>query len=153
MIDKYSNQKKQKKMEIKDGADFKEKIKTAYDRWSESDFSDEWITTFESQWYSESRTWDFIKLLKSKKDLSEKEYAKKERKMIKKFEETEKAIEMMWLTMQAEEEAFERAGIEEGRVEYECPICGGTAVANRYMYGGRYHGLGSGCETCGSYHT
>jgi hypothetical protein len=153
MINNQYNQNKQKKMEISDGEEYKEKIKNSYTKWSENGFSDEWITAFENKWYSESRTWDFIELLKAKKDLSEIEYEKKERKMIKKYEEREKAYKNLLLTMQAEEEAFEKAGIEEGRVEYECPICGGTAVANRYMYGGSYHGLGSGCETCGSYHT
>jgi hypothetical protein len=153
MLNKQYNHNKQRKIEIKDGADYKEKIKNTYAKWSENDFSDEWITEFEKKWYSETATWDFIDLLKAKKDLSAKEYEKKERKMIKKFEESEKLFKETLLTMQAEEDAFEKAGIEEGRVEYECPICGGIAVANRYMNGGSYHGLGSGCETCGSYHT
>jgi predicted RNA-binding Zn-ribbon protein involved in translation (DUF1610 family) len=55
--------------------------------------------------------------------------------------------------IKAEDEAFEKAGIDEGTVTYICPICGGEAVANRYKFGDRYHGLGSGCRTCGTWHS
>lgn len=55
--------------------------------------------------------------------------------------------------LKAEDEAFQRAGIDEGTVTYTCPICGGEAVANRYKYNGRYHGLGSGCKRCGFSHS
>lgn len=48
----------------------------------------------------------------------------------------------------AENEAFEKAGLEVGRVEFTCPICGGKAVGNRYYYGRRIHALGSGCQGC-----
>lgn len=56
-------------------------------------------------------------------------------------------------SIKAEEEAFNKAGIEEGTVTYICPICGGEAVANRYMHGGRLHGMGSYCKGCETSHT
>jgi len=55
--------------------------------------------------------------------------------------------------MKAEEEAFKAAGLEVGKVEFTCPICGGKAIGNRYFYGGRIHGLGSGCAKCGISHS
>ncbi|WP_422445995.1 hypothetical protein [Thermoanaerobacterium sp. DL9XJH110] len=55
--------------------------------------------------------------------------------------------------IKAESEAFEKAGIKTGRVEFICPICGGKAIGNRYKYGGRIHGLGSGCTKCGIRHS
>ncbi len=55
--------------------------------------------------------------------------------------------------IKAETEAFKSAGLEVGRVEFTCPICGGKAVGNRYWHGGRIHGLGSGCQGCGISHT
>jgi predicted RNA-binding Zn-ribbon protein involved in translation (DUF1610 family) len=81
------------------------------------------------------------------------EYKKKEAKAINRFKEHSKLINKLLLVIEAEREAFEKAGIDEGTVEYKCPICGGTAIANRYRYGGSYHGLGSGCLTCGRWHT
>lgn len=67
-------------------------------------------------------------------------------------------IEDDWLDdylkfMQAENEAFEKAGLKVGKVEFTCPVCGGRAIGNRYEYGGRIHGLGSGCTKCGIRHT
>lgn len=62
-------------------------------------------------------------------------------------------VEKMMAFMRAEEEAFRKAGIKVGRVEFTCPICGGKAVGNRYYYGGRIHGLGSGCTKCGIRHS
>ena len=56
-------------------------------------------------------------------------------------------------TMQAENEAFKKAGITEGTVTYICPKCGSEAIANRYSHNGRLHGLGSGCSKCGMSHT
>lgn len=56
-------------------------------------------------------------------------------------------------TLKAEEEAFRKAGIDEGTVTYTCPKCGSEAIANRYKHGGRYHGLGSYCKKCGTSHT
>lgn len=55
--------------------------------------------------------------------------------------------------MKAENEAYEKAGQETGRVEFTCPLCGGQAIGNRYLYKGRIHGLGSGCTKCGIRHT
>lgn len=55
--------------------------------------------------------------------------------------------------MKAENEAFKKAGLKTGRVEFTCPICGGKAIGNRYMYGGCIHGLGSGCTKCGIRHS
>jgi len=59
----------------------------------------------------------------------------------------------MMAFMRAEEEAFRKAGIKVGRVEFTCPICGGKAIGNRYYHGGRIHGLGSGCTKCGIRHS
>ncbi|MGV2887527.1 hypothetical protein [Paenibacillus taichungensis] len=55
--------------------------------------------------------------------------------------------------IEAENQAFDAAGLEVGRVEFECPLCGGKAVGNRYMFGGRIGGLGSGCTGCDFSHT
>lgn len=66
---------------------------------------------------------------------------------------TNKVIKLMLDSFWAEQKAFDDAGITEGSVTYTCPICGDQAVANRYKYGDRYHGLGSGCKTCGTWHT
>jgi predicted RNA-binding Zn-ribbon protein involved in translation (DUF1610 family) len=55
--------------------------------------------------------------------------------------------------MLAEQKAFDKAGIKVGRVEFNCPLCGGLAIGNRYYYGGRIHGLGSGCTKCGIKHS
>lgn len=56
-------------------------------------------------------------------------------------------------TIQAEDDAFKKAGIEEGTVTYICPKCGGEAIANRYTHDERTHGLGSGCPKCGTSHS
>jgi len=56
-------------------------------------------------------------------------------------------------TIQAENEAFKKAGITEGTVTYICPKCGGEAIANRYKHDGMINGLGSGCPKCGTSHT
>ncbi|MDR3593564.1 hypothetical protein [Clostridium sp.] len=66
---------------------------------------------------------------------------------------TNKIISQMIECLKAEIKAFEDAGITEGTVTYACPVCGGEAVASRYLYDGSYHGLGSGCKTCGTWHT
>lgn len=66
---------------------------------------------------------------------------------------TNKMINIMWECFKAEEKAFEKAGITEGIVTYTCPLCGGEAVASRYLHEGSYHGLGSGCKKCGTWHT
>jgi hypothetical protein len=66
---------------------------------------------------------------------------------------TNKAIDKIIECIEAENKAFEDAGITEGTVTYTCPICGGEAIGNRYLYEGSYHGLGSGCKNCGSWHT
>lgn len=55
--------------------------------------------------------------------------------------------------IEAEKKAFEKEGLVVGKVYFTCPICGGEAVGNRYIYAGRVHGLGSGCTKCGISHT
>lgn len=55
--------------------------------------------------------------------------------------------------MEASNEAFKKAGIETGRLEFICPFCGGKAIGNRYEYNGAIHGLGSGCTKCGVSHS
>jgi predicted RNA-binding Zn-ribbon protein involved in translation (DUF1610 family) len=55
--------------------------------------------------------------------------------------------------MMAENKAFKERGLETGRVEFVCPVCGGQAVGNRYEYNGRIHGLGSGCNKCSIKHS
>lgn len=66
---------------------------------------------------------------------------------------TNTVFDKMMEYLRAENKAFEDAGVTEGTVTYTCPLCGGEAVANRYLYDGSYHGLGSGCKTCGVWHT
>jgi|GEM_PF-3359942 len=66
---------------------------------------------------------------------------------------TNRIINEMMMRFKADNKAFEEAGITEGKVTYICPICGDEAVANRYSYGGSIHCLGSGCKTCGTWHT
>lgn len=53
----------------------------------------------------------------------------------------------------AEEEAFKKAGIETGLVEFECPLCKGLAIGSRYYHHGRLSGLGSYCTKCKVSHT
>jgi predicted RNA-binding Zn-ribbon protein involved in translation (DUF1610 family) len=53
----------------------------------------------------------------------------------------------------AESRAFKKAGKDVGTVQFTCPICGGKAIGNRYMFRGRIHGLGSGCPNCGISHS
>lgn len=55
--------------------------------------------------------------------------------------------------LKAESEAFQKAGIEVGVVEFTCPNCGGKAIGRRYKYAGKIHGLGSGCTKCGIMHS
>jgi len=153
MIDKDENGDECKSLQIGDAEDYKEKIKAAYKAWEEDGFSQEWLERFENSWYPETTVWKFIELLKAKKTLREVKYKEKEKETIAAFEKSLIIIEKMRLVMKAEAEAFEKAGIKVGRVEYECPICGGKAIANRYTYNGSYHGLGSGCPTCGTSHT
>lgn len=66
---------------------------------------------------------------------------------------TNKIVDEIMKCFWAEEKVFQDAGITEGTVTYTCPVCGGEAVANRYLYEGSLHGLGSGCKTCGTWHT
>jgi len=153
MSDRYEKWIESEYIQIKDAEDYKEKIKIAYDKWKENEFSEEWFKWFESTWRPETNVFRFIELLKAKKTLREVKYRKKENKTIAEFEGTLQIIEKVLLVMEAEEEAFEKAGIKEGRVEYICPICGGKAIANRYTFNGSYHGLGSGCPTCGRSHS
>lgn len=108
MIDKRSNQYEKKQLIIKDGADLKEKIKVAYDQWAGSNFSDEWMIEFENKWVSEIRTQDFIELLKDKKNLNDKEYKKRERKIIKEIREVERMLESIMADFRAEVEAYEK---------------------------------------------
>lgn len=65
----------------------------------------------------------------------------------------DEALEAMLNYIEVENQAFEDAGITEGTVEFECPLCGGKAIGHRYIHGGRIHGLGSGCTDCGMMHT
>lgn len=69
------------------------------------------------------------------------------------MEKYDDAIKSMYRFVEAEEEALKEAGIEIGTAEFNCPLCGGKAKVHRYCSGGRIHGLGSGCESCGMRHT
>jgi hypothetical protein len=151
--DTYLSNEKREEFTIKDGADCREKIRLYYSTWQENGFSEEWLKSFKERWRTSSYVWDFIKLMRDKRELSDDKYKAKEKRAIKKFKEMNSAVENLLLVMAAEEEAFKKAGIKEGRLEYECPICKGTAIVNRYMHAGSYHGLGSGCPTCNSWHT
>jgi predicted RNA-binding Zn-ribbon protein involved in translation (DUF1610 family) len=62
-------------------------------------------------------------------------------------------LEIFEKYFKAEDEAFKKADLEVGRVEFTCPICGGKAVGYRYEHSGRIHGLGSGCTKCGITHS
>lgn len=52
------------------------------------------------------------------------------------------------LFFQAENRAFKEKGVKVGRIEFTCPLCGGTAIANRYWCGRKIHNLGSYCKGC-----
>lgn len=67
--------------------------------------------------------------------------------------DTHNALDRIMQYMQAENEAFEKAGIKTGKIEFICPLCGGKAIGNRYEHSGRTHGLGSGCTKCGITHS
>lgn len=60
----------------------------------------------------------------------------------------EELISKFILFAKAQREAFAKAGITKGTVQFTCPLCGGNAVATRFRYKGRWAG-GSGCEKCG----
>ena len=152
-MDKSSNWEEQKLLSIEDADDYRNKIEIAYDEWKKNDFSEIWIESYKNSWCQCTDVSGFIKLLKAKKTLSKSKYKQKENKIIAEFEEISKIVKETVLVIEAEEEAFKKAGIQEGRVEYKCPICGGTAIANRYIHDDRYHGLGSGCPTCGTSHS
>ena len=153
MTDKHLNWNKCKSLFIEDADDYKEKIRTAYEMWEANGFTDEWLAKLKNRWFPCSLVFNFIELLKSKKDLSEAEYQANEVKVIKEFEATKKELKEILIWLEAEQKAFENAGVTEGRVEFKCPHCGNVAIANRYKYKGRYHGLGSGCRSCNFSHT
>jgi predicted RNA-binding Zn-ribbon protein involved in translation (DUF1610 family) len=142
-----------KLFKIEDRQEYIEKLKRIYRVWEKNDFQGKWIEEFKNSWGQCTLIWRFVELLKAKKELSEEEYARKQTYILDEFERVQKVTRRLFLTMEAEEEAFLRAGINEGRVEYICPLCGGTAIAVRHIHGGRYHGLGSGCKSCGAWHT
>lgn len=150
------NQKKPTKpieLIIEDGNDYRTKLKIAYQKWEEHGFDDRWLDMLEKHWIPSTDVDDFIDLLKARRDLPEEEYKTKEKKIIEDFEKVIKLMDDSFKIMKAEEEAFKKAGIKEGTVTYTCPICGSIAIANRYYYNGRYHGLGSGCPKCGISHS
>jgi predicted RNA-binding Zn-ribbon protein involved in translation (DUF1610 family) len=150
------NQKKPTKpieLIIEDGNDYKQKLEFAYQKWSEHNFDNRWLDMLEKHWIPSSDVNNFINLLKARRDLTEEEYKVKEKKIINDFEKVIKMMDDFFKIMKAEEEAFEKAGIKEGTVTYTCPICGGTAVAVRYVHNGRTGGLGSHCTKCGYSHT
>jgi hypothetical protein len=153
MKDKYYNWKERRALYIEDGHDYKEKIRIVYEKWQDNGFTEEWIEVLKDRWFPSSTINNFIRLLKSKRILSEIEYLEMEAAEIKDFERLLKDFKEFDMVCKAESEAFEKAGIDEGRVEYTCPICGGIAVANRYKFGGRFHGLGSFCPGCGVSHS
>jgi predicted RNA-binding Zn-ribbon protein involved in translation (DUF1610 family) len=66
---------------------------------------------------------------------------------------TNNSLAKIMKLLQAESEAIEQAGIEEGTVTYTCPICGNEAIANTYKYAGKTGRLGSGCPHCGISHS
>lgn len=138
---------------IKDREDYKKKIKIVYEKWGLNGFTKEWFKTLENRWCPSTDVWEFLNLLKAKRELSEKEYTEKEEVTIKYFEKTVQHLRKFMSMIETENEAFKKAGIKEGRVKYKCPICGGVAIANRYTYGGRRGGLGSGCPKCGISHS
>ncbi len=55
--------------------------------------------------------------------------------------------------LEAEQAAFDAAGLTVGTVEFTCPICSGKAIGVRYEHSGSIHGLGSGCTLCSIRHT
>lgn len=153
MVDWYSNWSNRKNLFIKDSEDYRNKLSIAYKQWGDIGFSKTFMEKLEERWFPCTNSWKFIELLKARKVLSKEDYEEKENEVIENFNKGIDALRKFALVCEAEEKALKDAGVKEGKVEYICPICGGTAVANRYKYGGRYHGLGSGCKTCGLRHT
>lgn len=133
---------------------FKNKINYFYKKWEEFKYSEIYLECIKRTYKKRHKTVDtIIELLHKKKDLSHDDYAKLEKDKIDDYVDTKRMIENLFKIRMAENEAFEKAGITEGRVEYICPICGNIAVANRYMFNGSYHSLGSGCKNCGIVHS
>ena len=153
MENEYSNREKREELPIGGGDDYREKLKSFYEKWRVAGFTEEWLTHLENSWFPCTNVLHFIELLKDRKELDETEYTQKESRIIAKFEVATQAMREFEIVLEAENKAFEQAGIDVGMVEYKCPICGGVAVTNRYLYDDRYHGLGSGCKTCGSSHS
>lgn len=68
-------------------------------------------------------------------------------------ENCDKSLDDFAKFIEAEGEAFKKAGIKTGRVEFTCPVCGGKAVGIRELHRGRISGMGSGCSGCNMNHT
>jgi hypothetical protein len=152
-VDPFANWNKRKDLYIEDAEDLKQKVEVAYKKWEDNGFSDEWIKKLENRWFPSSDVWDFIELLKAKRETSDGVYADVLTEKQRRLNIANKMIENFHLVAVAEDKAFEEAGIREGKVEYICPICGNMAVAVRYNYKGSISGLGSGCKTCGTSHS
>lgn len=151
-MDKLDNKDK-KDFIIKDIDDYKEKVSAVYSLWQKNQFSSQWIDEFETKWILDDYFVNLIKLVKLKRILSDDDYRKQENEVMSTYDDGEILMGNIIKVFKAEKEAFKKAGIQEGTVEYTCPICGGRAIANRYEYNGSYHGLGSGCSNCGIRHS
>jgi hypothetical protein len=71
MSDTYSSWGGRENFSIEDSADCRGKIKLYYPKWEESGLSEEWLKSFEKNWLPSRYIWDFIDLMKAKRDLSE----------------------------------------------------------------------------------
>lgn len=145
-------------MKIENEECFKDKINDYYTEWKSFKYSKIYLECLKKSYDRfDDAVSIIIELLHKKIELSHDEYIELEEKKIKRYiherEELNRLMDDFMKRRLAEMKAFEEAGIDEGTVEYTCPICGDIAVANRYKFNGRYHGLGSGCKTCGVSHS
>lgn len=64
----------------------------------------------------------------------------------------DKVTEGIMLAHKAEDKAFRKKGLKEGRVEFICPVCGGTAIVSRYKIDKWHYKRQGGCAGCQRYY-
>jgi len=140
-------------LSFKNWEDFKNQLSKIITEWRKQGTDDLWLNFWEKQYFPSSVVWNTKRYLIAMRDMDEYEFIKYERAFRQKFEEDNQTFSEIIKRLESENKAFNEAGLKVGKVEYKCPICGRKAVASRYYYRGRIHGMGSGCEQCGIYHS
>lgn len=135
-----------KNLIIKDRNDFEEKLNIAFKIWEKNNFSKEFIERLEYRWSPSTEVYEFIGLLKAKKELNEEEFKIKKEEIFVKFEKDKKFIKDMLLFIGESIKVYNDS--HEIKKEFICPLCGGIAISEKYKYKGAFHGR-SHCTKCG----